>query len=527
MIVLRPYQQDLYDKALEALKEYKRVLVQLDTGGGKSIIIAKMAADLPGRTLILTHRTEILEQNAEWIRDVGHLTSKENTVGVKTEVAIAMVQTLHFRIKQFGKDYLGSFDNIILDEVHIQIFSKVFKKIPYKRLIGFTATPVVNKKRNFKVHGVEFVQDVTLSETFDTIVCGVTTSELIDLGYLVQDHNIILKIPDFDKLVSSESQPDGYTTKSLNDVYNNRASIDVLYNAVERYCKGKKTLIFNATTKSNTYVLNALKKKGYNARLFDSVNSKTNEREDVINWFREQKEAMLIGVNVFTTGFNVTDIEVVIVNRATKSLGLWIQMVGRGARTTDKVFKDKFTVIDLGQNISMHGTWSSSRDWKEYFYPGPARRKRKTDLIEVWECRNCGAYNLKGNNVCEICGEERIPPETESNKKDKDGILVENEPIPLPKSKAIIEYCRKIGQGSDFAFKLLEARIIELFSSRNVSRDYFVRRESEFIERVAQIYRPIYFAIIKSELAGKNRRLSTQFDRMKTKIYKYYGIERK
>tara|TARA_R110000744_G_scaffold362132_1_gene470115 strand:+ start:768 stop:980 length:213 start_codon:yes stop_codon:yes gene_type:complete len=61
MITLRPYQQDLYDKIQQSIsKEVKNILVQAETGWGKSILIGKLANNLEGRTLILTHRIELL-----------------------------------------------------------------------------------------------------------------------------------------------------------------------------------------------------------------------------------------------------------------------------------------------------------------------------------------------------------------------------------------------------------------------------------------------------------------------------------
>ena len=69
MIKLRPYQEDLYNQIIEAMAENDRILCQAETGFGKSILIGHLANNLPGRTLILTHRIELLNQNSEWIND--------------------------------------------------------------------------------------------------------------------------------------------------------------------------------------------------------------------------------------------------------------------------------------------------------------------------------------------------------------------------------------------------------------------------------------------------------------------------
>ena len=89
----------------------------------------------------------------------------------------------------------------------------------------------LNKKKYTTINGVEYVEPYTLSEIFDTIVQGTDTQDLIDLGYLVQDYNIVLDLPNMDKLKTSSSNPDGYTTSSLNEVYANSVSLEILKNS--------------------------------------------------------------------------------------------------------------------------------------------------------------------------------------------------------------------------------------------------------------------------------------------------------
>lgn len=529
-INLYDYQQSFYNGILTSLNSVNRTCGVLPTGGGKSVIVAKLAQDLPGRTLILTHRIEILTQNSEWLTNVGLLSSKVNTLKYDNKVVIAMVQTLDARIKKYGIEYLGKVDNIILDEVHILIFQKVFDKYNFKKLVGLTATPVLNKKKYTTIDDVEFVEPYTLSEIFDDLVQGLDTQDLINKSKLVQDYNIALNLPDFDKLKESESAPDGYTKKSLDEVYVNTASVKILSEAYDKYCKGKKTLIFNASTKVNEFVYKVFKDKGLNVKMFDSkskteINPKTGKywkRDEIIEWFNNERDAILINVNVFTTGFNVKDVECVIVNRATKSLSLWLQMVGRGSRITDKILKDFFTVIDLGQNIHNHGIWSARRNWKDYFYSPGKKRRKVLDLLDVWQCENCDSFNLKGEVVCEYCGTDKTEKAKEDKRKTKEGVLQEVSEMPLPKARSIIDYCGNKGEGSNFAFKLLEKRILELFIHYKVSKKYYNNKKQDFRDRVKQIYIPIYFAIIKSDLQGANKKLDTMLNRLYNKIEKLY-----
>ena len=534
-IILRDYQVEVYNDILSSLNRYKSVLGVVPTGGGKSVLIGKMCQDLSGRTLVLTHREEILTQNSAWIDNVGMLSGKIDTLRHDNRVVVAMVQTLNPRLKKFGLDYLGDFDNIILDEVQILIFEKVFSQYNYKKLIGFTGTPVVDKKITTTIDGVEFVQDYTMSEIFDHMVQGMDTQELIDLGNLVQEHNVALDLPDFDKLKESSSSPDGYTKKSLNEVYSNKASLDIVLEAYRKYGEGKKTLIFNASAEINKIVCDFFKAQGLNAKLFDSVNptemnpdtGRKYTRKEIVQWFSDTPDAILVNVNVFTTGFSENEVECIILNRATKSLSLYIQIVGRGSRPSNKILKDYFTLVDLGQNIHEHGRWSEPRDWEDYFTPSPPKRKRISDMLSTWECDECFYYNEVGEIVCANCGKEKVDVSIESGakKKDKKGELVELSPRPLPKGNSIVNYAKSQKQDSTFAFKVLDRAIIDLFKSHNVAKDFYENNKDRLDQRIKEIYMKPYFAIINSDLKGVNRTLDKQVEKVRIKVEKIYNYE--
>ena len=66
-----------------------------------------------------------------------------------------------------------------------------------------------------------------------------------------------------------------------------------------------------------------------------------------------------------TTGFDEPTVESIILNRATKSLTLYFQMIGRGSRKLPH--KDNFTVIDLGNNALRFGLWNDPVDWQHIF----------------------------------------------------------------------------------------------------------------------------------------------------------------
>ena len=103
---------------------------------------------------------------------------------------------------------------------------------------------------------------------------------------------------------------------------------------------------------------------GYPVAHLDNTHTKK-ERKKILNWFHETPDAILTSVSILTTGFDEPSVEAIILNRATKSLTLYYQMIGRGSR----IFKNKstFQVIDLGNNLHRFGPWGADLDWQRIF----------------------------------------------------------------------------------------------------------------------------------------------------------------
>jgi type I site-specific restriction endonuclease len=155
-----------------------------------------------------------------------------------------------------------------------------------------------------------------------------------------------------------------YTVKSSEDLYTNNEMLSKLMSAYEERCKGKKTLIFNNGINTSLFVYDLFRSAGYPIAHLDNTASKK-ERENILKWFKETPDAILTSVSILTTGFDEPTVESIILNRATKSLTLYYQMIGRGSR----ILKDKttFDVIDLGNNFYRFGPWGSNLDWQRIF----------------------------------------------------------------------------------------------------------------------------------------------------------------
>src|SRR5690606_13761835 len=155
-----------------------------------------------------------------------------------------------------------------------------------------------------------------------------------------------------------------YTVKSSDDLYSAVGMLDQLYQAYMSHSEGKKTLIFNNGINTSIQVYYHLKEKGLPIMHLDNTATKK-QRKQILKWFRETPDAILTSVSILTTGFDEPTVETIILNRATRSLTLYFQMIGRGSRILNN--KSKFSVIDLGNNYQRFGAWYSAIDWQAIF----------------------------------------------------------------------------------------------------------------------------------------------------------------
>jgi type I site-specific restriction endonuclease len=155
-----------------------------------------------------------------------------------------------------------------------------------------------------------------------------------------------------------------YTVSSSERLYNNSAMQDKLLNAYREQGLGKKTLIFNNGIETSKHVYATFKQAGFEIEHLDNTHS-TRERRDILQWFKEKPDAILTSVSILTTGFDEPTVECIILNRATKSMTLYFQMIGRGSRILQN--KKEFSVVDLGNNLSRFGLWESEVNWMSIF----------------------------------------------------------------------------------------------------------------------------------------------------------------
>ena len=353
-------QQDIEKifKVISAHPERYNLLYQLPTGGGKTVIFSQIVREYIQRTnkkvLILTHRIELCKQTSRMLDGFGVrnkiINSKIKDLPDQDQYMcfVAMVETLNNRLND-EKVELENLGMVIIDEAHYNSFRKLFKFFEKSFILGVTATPLSS---NIKL---------PMKDNYRELIVGDSISSLIENGFLAKANTYSFDVG----LSSLKVGINGdYTVKSSEELYSNFSMQEKLLDSYMEKCLGKKTLIFNYGINTSREVYETFRNAGFEVRHLDNTTSKQ-DRKDILRWFKHTPDAILTSVSILTTGFDEPTVEAIILNRATKSLTLYYQMIGRGSRVLPG--KSEFTVIDLGNNAARFGLWSAPVDWKQIF----------------------------------------------------------------------------------------------------------------------------------------------------------------
>ena len=358
---LYPFQEKTVNQIIKELEEQGNdfnLLFQLPTGGGKTVIFSEIAKlyieKWKKKVLILTHRIELSVQTSKQLSAIG-ISNKIINSDVKTledqneyNCFIAMVETLNNRL-QDDENFIEGIGLVIVDEAHYNSFRKIFQYYQSANILGVTATPLSSNKA------------LPLSDHYDKLKVGESISSLIEKGYLANAETFTYDVNLHGLKIGSNGD---FTVSSSELVYGNYFMQEKLLFAYEEVAVGTKTLIFNSGIETSVRVKETFDKRGYKVRHLDSTFS-DKDRKDILSWFKETPDAILSSVGILTTGFDEPTVETIILNRATRSLTLYHQMIGRGSRRLPD--KDSFKLIDLGNNVRRFGVWQDYINWNDAF----------------------------------------------------------------------------------------------------------------------------------------------------------------
>lgn len=393
-LVLRPNQIAAADAVEDAFRQgVNRPLVDSCVGSGKSLImaeVARRAVTRGERVIIGAHTRELVEQNAIACRALG-LTCGINAAALgercwRAPVISAAIQSVYKNAHSFGpvQMFLG-------DECHLWPHSEsgmyrgLVRDLGVQRTPGFSGTV-------FRLQGGSLVEGE--AAPFDRVVYRYSILDGIRDGYLVPAFSVSAD----DKMdVSKLKTRQGEFTGDSQDVQMLALMDNHIAQMVQHGRDRRAWLCFEASTKAAKAMTERLKQWGVAAGLVLGETS-AGERAAAIAAFKAGRLKCLVNVAALTTGFDVQEVDMLVMRRRTKSLGLYIQMTGRLLRTIGgnidasiRAGKADGIVLDFADNISAHGPLDFIRP--------------KDTAARLVSCDTCSKRNAAAAARCWSCDE--------------------------------------------------------------------------------------------------------------------------
>lgn len=385
------YQKRIKSETYGALRQHPAIITYAPTGAGKTVMFSDIIKDaVKGgkKVMVLVNRQELVTQTEETLNQFG-IYPKLIIPGKygQADIYVASVQTLR------NRDF-PNINLLIVDECHLTDFDPIVAK--YKTLgvkvIGFTATPLrLSKKKQ-------------LCDVYEHIVQQVSIKELIAINQENPKQGLVEPIyfeaHSGNEKIKTDAKTGDYSDREQFEYYNKTELYGGVVNSYNKLLKGKKTIVFCINVEHSENTARHFNDNGIRAISLDGAKNK-GERKRAIDAFKNGEYDVLCNCNLFTYGFDVKSILGVILYRQTKSLALFLQMVGRGARP----FPDKhtFTVIDHGGNIKRLGFWHEDRQYSLF-----KEKEREGGVAPVKDCPElkggCGALLHTSATECKYCG---------------------------------------------------------------------------------------------------------------------------
>lgn len=374
MFQLHDYQKTLVNKTRQAYKDgFKAPCVVAPCGAGKSVIIsdiARMTTDKGNQVLFLVHRRELIDQIQN--------TFKKNEVNLNL-VQFGMVQTVVSRLERTPKPSL-----IITDESHHGLaasYRKIYDYFHDVLRLGFTATPI-----RLNGSGLGDINDILIEE--------VDAEWLISNSFLSPYKYYAPKLINTDFLKLNSLQE--FSNASIEKAMDNKTIYGDVIEHYQNLADGEQAICYCHSLEASKRIKQEFLSYGIKAEHIDAKTAK-NERDEIIQTFRNQEIRVLCNVDLIGEGFDVPDCSTVIMLRPTQSLSLFIQQAMRGMR-----YKSGKTsiIIDHVDNVRRHGLPDQKRHWSLRSKKGESKEAE----IKIKQCANCYAVYPSSHTECPECG---------------------------------------------------------------------------------------------------------------------------
>jgi DNA repair protein RadD len=407
-----PHLREYQSAAVDAVYNYfaratGNPLVVMPTGTGKSLVIAALAhravLEWPEtRILMVTHQRELIEQNfmamlRAWPEaPAGIYSAGLSRRDIGAQVLFAGIQSIHRHAMRVQRC-----DLVLIDEAHLlgrsdsgmyRSFLQQLNEINagLLKVVGFTATPY--RLDSGMLHEGK-------DRLFTDIAYHVPVLEMIQQGYLCP---VVPKQTETQLDVGGVGTRGGeFIAKDLEAAVDRDEVTRAAVAEIVQHGEGRGSwLIFCSGVAHARHVRDAIREHGVSC---ETVTGDTPgpERAGILAAFKTGRLRCVTNANVLTTGFDAPGTDLIALLRPTKSVGLYVQMVGRGTRLAEG--KEDCLVLDFAGNTARHGPIDTV----------DGRKKEKSEEpgeAPIKICPECQTINHASVRQCIECNYEFPPP---------------------------------------------------------------------------------------------------------------------
>lgn len=357
---------DLYDYQAETVKNFIKwyagpnleALIALTVGLGKTVTASACAEYViasGGKVLWLTHRDELIKQSAlaleEYIGEYCEIEKAQKRAHSKSSLIAASVQSLKGKRLEALAGWFKP-DLIVCDEAHhalARTWMAIKTTFSSSKVLNLTATP--------------YRSDVATRLNLGDVLIEKNTTDGIKMGKLVPPKPVGKLELNLGQVKKSLGD---YETGSLSKLLCQRKVIEACTALILKHYKGRKGIIFAASVEHGKLLAEELKQHGVKSgQIYGETPLK--EREGYYSDVKKGKISFLINNLVLTEGFNLPELDLVVMLRPTKNAALYLQCLGRVLRACPG--KLEALVIDIID--------TAKRKMAEDGYPLPTEEDRK------------------------------------------------------------------------------------------------------------------------------------------------------
>jgi DNA repair protein RadD len=346
MYKLRDYQQQAVNNTIKFFQHRREpAVIVLPTGAGKSLVIAELARIARGRVLILAHVKELVEQNFEKYKSyqlsAGIFSASLGKKDWDQKAIFGSVQS----VARAPDDFFNDFSLLVIDECHRvaeegstqyqEVIKKMQERNPQLCILGLTATP-------FRL-GMGWIYEYSQSgeiktdkkRFFKQCVFELPLSYMIKHKYLTIPVKLDIPVTcyDFSELTEKDRW---YTTSEIEEILKTQKRLTplIIKNIIDitELYKRQGVMIFSSSVKHAEEIMTYLPKEDSRVVLGDTD---IQNRNEIVNDFKNKKFKYLVNVSVLTTGFDAPHVDIIAIMRPTESNSLYQQIIGRGLRLSE------------------------------------------------------------------------------------------------------------------------------------------------------------------------------------------------